>query len=112
MAPWYRAMDLLLHTAWREGHPKVFNEAMVFSLPIVSSRIAGSRDVVDDGVTGMLCEPGDVEAFAAATSRLIGSVPMRRTLGSAGRLRVERSFSAAASLDRLADLYRDVAARS
>ena len=111
MAPWYRGMDLLLHTAWREGHPKVFNEAMVFSLPIVSSRITGSLDVVEDGVTGCLCAAGDVEAFAAATARLIGSEPLRRTLGSAGRLRVERSFSATASLDRLAELYRHVAAQ-
>ncbi len=110
-APWYRAMDLLLHTALREGHPKVFNEAMVFSLPVVSSRITGSRDVVDEGVTGLLCEPGDAEEFSGAVCSLLESEPLRRRMGAAGRLRVSQHYSARSSLDRLAELYRDVAAR-
>ena len=110
MAPWYRGMDLLLHTAWREGHPKVFNEAMVFSLPIVSSRIPGSRDVVADGETGLLCDTGNAPEFARAVGRLLDSDGLRRQMGAAGRLRVARHYSAEASLDRLAELYRDVAA--
>ncbi|HZI94780.1 MAG TPA: glycosyltransferase family 4 protein, partial [Patescibacteria group bacterium] len=76
-APYFRAMDLLLHTAWREGHAKVFNEAMVFARPIVTSRITGTVDVIEDGSNGILCEPGDAGAFAEAVASLIGS-PARR----------------------------------
>jgi len=110
-APWYGAMDLLLHTAWREGHAKVFNEAMVMGLPIVSSRITGSVDVVESGVNGLLCEPGDAAAFAAAVSELIASPGLRSSLGEAGRQRVTTLFSSERSLRLLEDLYRDVAGR-
>jgi glycosyltransferase involved in cell wall biosynthesis len=111
-APWFRAIDLLLHTAWREGHAKVFNEAMVFARPIVASRITGSVDVVEDGVNGILCEPGDVAGFAAAVESLLSCPARRMELGEAGRRRVETRFSAERSLNLLADLYENVAGRA
>jgi glycosyltransferase involved in cell wall biosynthesis len=92
-APFYRAMDLLLHTAWREGHAKVFNEAMVFGRPIVASRITGSVDVIEDGVNGILCEPGDAAAFARALVSLLSQPARRMEMGEAGRRRVETRFS-------------------
>lgn len=110
-APWFRAFDVLLHTAWREGHPKVFNEAMVFGKPIVAARIAGSRDVVEDGVTGYLCEPGDAGAFAKALLALVGSPARRMEFGEAGRRRVETRFSSARSLALLDELYRQTLGR-
>ena len=110
-APWYGAMDLLLHTAWREGHAKVFNEAMVMSRPIVSSRITGSVDVIEEGVTGLLCEPGDAAAFARAVAELLGAPAVRQRMGEAGRLRVESRYSSERSLRRLEELYDQVAGR-
>ena len=111
-APWFRAFDILLHTAWREGHPKVFNEAMVFGKPIVASRIAGNIDVVDDGATGYLCEPGETGAFTQALLNLISSPARRVEFGEAGRRRVETRFSSIRSLDTLDGLYRQVVGRA
>ncbi|HEY3175515.1 MAG TPA: glycosyltransferase family 4 protein [Candidatus Polarisedimenticolia bacterium] len=108
-APWFRAIDLLLHPAWREGHAKVFNEAMVFGRPIVTSRIPGSVDVVEDGVNGLLCGPGEVAAFAAAVESLLAAPALRMEMGEAGRRRVETRFSSERSLDMLAELYAQVA---
>ncbi len=108
-APWFRAMDLLLHTAWREGHAKVFNEAMAFGKPIVASRITGSVDVIEDGVNGLLCAPGDAVAFADAVLELLRSPERMSSMGRAGRLRVEERFSSERSLERLAALYEEVA---
>jgi glycosyltransferase involved in cell wall biosynthesis len=108
-APWFRSIDLLLHTAWREGHAKVFNEAMVFARPIVASRITGTVDVIEDGVNGILCEPGDAAAFATALDSLLASPARRMEMGDAGRRRVETRFSSERSLNMLADLYTQVA---
>ena len=105
-APWFHAFDILLHTAWREGHAKVFNEAMVFGKPIVAARIAGSIDVVEDGVTGYLCEPGNAAAFSDALLSLLGSPSRRMEFGETGRRRVETRFSASRSLAMLDELYR------
>jgi len=108
-APWFRAMDLLLHTAWREGHAKVFNEAMVFGRPIVASRITGSVDVIEDGVNGLLRPPGDAAAFADGVLSLLQTPRRLEEMGEAGRMRVEARFSSERSLDLLAGLYEDVA---
>ena len=105
-APWFRAFDILMHTAWREGHAKVFNEAMVFGKPIVASRIAGSIDVIEDGVTGYLCEAGNAGAFTEALLSLLGSPSRRMEFGEAGRRRVETRFSSNRSLAMLAELYQ------
>lgn len=110
-APWFRAFDILLHTAWREGHAKVFNEAMVFGKPIVASRIAGNIDVVEDGVTGYLCEPGNAGAFTEALLSLLGSPSRRMEFGEAGRRRVETRFSSNRSLAILDELYRQTLGR-
>jgi glycosyltransferase involved in cell wall biosynthesis len=111
-APYFRAMDLLLHTAWREGHAKVFNEAMVFAKPIVTTRITGTVDVIEDGCNGILCEPGDAGAFAEAVGSLVVSPARRMQLGEAGRRRVETRFSSERSLAMLEALYDEVAGRA
>jgi colanic acid/amylovoran biosynthesis glycosyltransferase len=68
-------------------------EAMASGLPVISGRNGSLPEVVDQGVTGLLVEPGDVDAHADAFL-LLGSEPhMRLAMGEAGRRRVEARFS-------------------
>lgn len=108
-APYFRAIDLLFHPARREGHAKVFNEAMVFGRPVVTSRITGTVDVIEDGVNGILCDPGDAAAFAEAVGSLLAAPSRRIQIGDSGRRRVETRFSSERSLRLLEELYLQVA---
>ncbi len=83
-----RGIDILLHTSLWEGLPRVFPEAMATGLPIVATRVDGAPEAVEDGVTGYLLPPGDVEGLAQRTMLLVADPDRRRRMGAEARLRV------------------------
>lgn len=68
-------------------------EYMAAGLPIVSSRIGQLVDLIEDGVTGLLCPPGDATALAAALHRLLVEPKLRQRLGQAARAAVLRDHT-------------------
>lgn len=97
----------LLASDW-EGLPNVVLEAMASGLPVVATAVDGSADLVLDGVTGLLTQPGDVESLANAMGILAGSADLRRTMGQAGRERVEKEFSMERMVERYEALYQEL----
>lgn len=81
------------------------NEALQFSLPVVSSGVDGMLEDLTDGVDALLVKPGSVEETAQALRRLILSSELRARIGSAARELFERKFSAEAQTAALAGLY-------
>jgi glycosyltransferase involved in cell wall biosynthesis len=84
--------ECFLLTSDYEGCPYTVLEAMAASVPVVATRVGGVPELVADGETGMLFEPGDPEAAAAALQRVLGEREWARGLGEAGRERVLREF--------------------
>ena len=76
----------------REGIPIVLMEAMASGLPVVASRISGIPELVEDGVSGLLVPPGDVDALTDALARLQSDNSLRESLARAGRAKVEAEF--------------------
>ena len=60
-------------------------EAMASGTPVIASRIGGLREVVDDGVTGFLVEPGDVGALRARLAQVLGDPALAARLGRAAQ---------------------------
>jgi glycosyltransferase involved in cell wall biosynthesis len=87
----YPAMDIFALPSHREGFPRAAMEAAATGLPIVASDIRGCRQVVDDGVTGILVPRRDVAALAAAL-RALGDARRRRAFGRAGRQKAVAEF--------------------
>lgn len=89
----------------REGIPVVLMEAMACGLPVVSSRISGIPELVEDTLNGLLTEPGSAAAIADAIECLDTRPEYRQLLGQAGRLKVEREFDQTHSASTLANLF-------
>ena len=79
-------------------------EAMAAGLPVVASDIPGYREVVTDGVEGLLVPPRDPEALAAGLVRVLRDPELAARLGEAGRDRA-RAFDWPIVVDRLEELY-------
>ena len=103
---WMRAADgFVLSSLW-EGLPVSLLEASACGLPSVATAVSGARDVVVEGETGYLAEPGSIESLARAMHRVMQISPVsRRSMGLDARQRVTEEFSLEAVLDRWEELY-------
>lgn len=90
----YRDADLLvLPSIYAEGFGIPIAEAAALGVPTVASRRGGVPEVVVNGETGLLVEPGDVDALAAAIVRLLESEELLASMGRAARARVVQCFT-------------------
>jgi alpha-maltose-1-phosphate synthase len=85
-------------------------EAMACETPVVASGVGGILEVVEDGKTGVLVEPGRPDALAVAIRALLEDPERGRALGRAGRQRVEAHFSWASVASRTREVYQDAIA--
>jgi glycosyltransferase involved in cell wall biosynthesis len=76
----------------------------------VASRLPGVSEVVEDGRTGILVEPGNAEELAAAIEQLVRDPALRRRMGAAGRARAEAMFDQSIQCRRIANIYERVCA--
>ncbi len=86
----YDEAAVVVLPSYREGLPLAVLEAMAHGRPVVATRVGGIPDLVEDGATGFLVEPGDVDGLRAALLRLLADPELRRRLGNEARRRVRR----------------------
>ena len=84
--------------------PTVIMEAMAAGLPVVSTKVAGVPEMIEDGATGRLLEEHDVAGLAAALEELLRDAGLARRWGAAGRGLVERKFATQGTTSRLKHL--------
>ncbi|MBI5454195.1 MAG: glycosyltransferase family 4 protein [Deltaproteobacteria bacterium] len=89
----YRGADIFVNASFSESFGMPIIEAMSAGLPVVAAKAGGIREVVDDGKTGILVEPGDENGLADAVIRLLKDERRRRSMGEAGRGRVLKHFT-------------------
>lgn len=86
--------DVFLHTARVDAHPRAVIEAMAVELPVVGFAVDGVAETVEDGVTGCLVPPGDIEKMAATIHDLLQAPDLIHRMGQAGLQRVREHFTA------------------
>lgn len=91
-----------------DGIPNVLMEAMATGLPVISTRISGIPELVEDGVNGRLVPAGDADALADAMHELLDNPQQRATFAAAGRLKVERDFNVRVEAGRLLEHFGTV----
>jgi glycosyltransferase involved in cell wall biosynthesis len=104
----YATFDMFLLTSRREGLPNSLLEAMAMGLPVVTTDVAGAKELVVDRKTGFVLPQGDVDGIAAALGALTADERLRRDMSAAGRARIEQDFSFARRLERIEELYERI----
>ncbi|HYP59022.1 MAG TPA: glycosyltransferase family 4 protein [Thermomicrobiales bacterium] len=109
-AAWERCLFGVLPSIWAEPFGLVLLECMAAGRPVIASRIGGIPEVVADGETGVLVDPGDANGLARAMNRLVADPGHRETMGEAARVRA-RMFGAEQIVPRIEAMYREAIAR-
>ena len=103
-----RAVDVVALPSTQEGFPLAVLEAMACGKPVIATAVGGVAEAIDDGVTGLLIQPGRPEMLASALLQLLNDPPARTQMGHQARARVERLFSARIFAQRVQALYDEL----
>lgn len=91
--------------SYAEGMPMALLEAMSWGLPVITTPVGGVPQVITHETNGLLVQPGDIDALAAAIVRLMVTPALRAHLGAAARATIQERFSLQASIERLLEIY-------
>jgi glycosyltransferase involved in cell wall biosynthesis len=106
--PLYAAMDILTLPTYREGFPNVPLEAAAMQLPVVATQIPGCIDSVENGVTGILVPPRNIDALVDGLRTYLKDPELRCQHGQAGRDRVLQKFRQEAIWEALYQEYKQL----
>lgn len=96
--------DLFALPSFAEGVPVVLMEAMASARPVLTTRIAGIPELVEDGVSGRIVAPGDADIFADAMIDILSQPERAARMGQAGRQKVEAEFDVRQEAEKLGRL--------
>jgi glycosyltransferase involved in cell wall biosynthesis len=97
--------DLFVLPSWAEGLPNSVLEAMAAGLPVVSTRVGGTAEIIEDGVDGLLVAPKDPHALAQAIMRILKDREFAKRMAQSARERARTQFGFDRLLAELDDLY-------
>jgi len=106
-----RRADVVAQKSIAEGFGLTVSEAMWKGRPVVASAIGGIRDQIEDGRTGLLVEPDDLQAFGERVSGLLADPHRAERMGEAAQTRVRQLFLGPRHLGQYVDLLEWVVAR-
>jgi glycosyltransferase involved in cell wall biosynthesis len=106
MADVYRQAHIVCLPSYREGISKTLIEAAACGRPIITCDVPGCRDVVQNGLSGLLVPPRDIPALAGALKHLIQHPDERKSMGTLGRRIAEAEFSQEMILSQTISFYK------
>jgi glycosyltransferase involved in cell wall biosynthesis len=94
--------------SYHEGLPVAVLEAMAYALPVITTPVGGIVDLIEDGQTGILIQPGDIDALADSLYKLLANPALGQALGQRAREHVHDAFAAHNVLHELYTLYESL----
>ncbi|MFV1984631.1 MAG: glycosyltransferase family 4 protein [Thiohalomonadales bacterium] len=86
------ASDIFCMPSYREGFGSVIIEAATIGIPAIASKIYGITDAIEDGITGILHKPKNIQEITSAMLKLGSNLELRAKLGTAAKKRAETRF--------------------
>lgn len=108
MAGLLGSVDVVVLPSHREGLPRTLVEAAACGLPLITTDVPGCREVVSDGVDGLLVPKGDSKALAQAIRRLQENPELARRMGAAARLKARSQFDEHIVIQRTLEVYAEL----
>jgi glycosyltransferase involved in cell wall biosynthesis len=109
--PYLRDADaVVVPSVYEDPLPRAVLEGMALGKPVLAFDVGGIGEMVDDGTSGALIKPGDVDALAAAFVRTFRDAPLRKAQGAAGRDRIARDFDSRPHARHIDQVLHEVAA--
>jgi glycosyltransferase involved in cell wall biosynthesis len=105
VADWLRAIDIFVLPSRSEALSNALMEAMACGCAVVASNVGGNPELVRNGETGLLFDPGDTAALATALESLIENEALRKRLAAAGKTFIRDGFSIRESARRMGEIY-------
>jgi glycosyltransferase involved in cell wall biosynthesis len=102
------AFDIFVISSFHEGVPMALLEAMALKKAIVSTAVGGIREVIQDGVSGLLVPSQKPQALSDACLRILGDSNLRHRLEAAASRRIDEEFSIDTLRERIIRLYNEV----
>ena len=99
-------IDIFLLTSLWEGLPRVFPQAMAAGKPIVATHVDGAPEAIEDGVTGFLAEPHDVNTLTEKVCYLLENKDVALKMGEEASRRVYPEFSDKEMVRKIDELYQ------
>lgn len=103
-----RAVALVIPSIWYENFPRTIVEAFAAGLPVISSRIGALEDIVTDGETGLLFEPGNPRDLAEKMAWAMANPEKMAEMGRKARAKYEAEFTPEKNYQQLMAIYKDV----
>ncbi len=104
----YRDLDLVVLTSANEGLPVVIIEALASGTPAVATRVGGVPELIEEGKTGYIVEPGNIESIAAGIKKAAADPGKTRALGQAAQAEILRKYSIHRLVRDIEDLYDEL----
>jgi glycosyltransferase involved in cell wall biosynthesis len=103
----YAALDVFLLPSFFEALSNALMSAMAYAIPCVAFNWGGPAEIIEDGKSGLLVEPANVDALCTALSKILEGAAFGSGLGENGRRRIEQDFSAAKMVGEMLRVYED-----
>lgn len=104
---WFQTIDVFVLPSLTEGCPNVLMEAMAAGVPVIATATGAVHTLIEDQVSGLVVPWGDSAALASALQRILDNPGLARTMGSAGRARME-SFTSHMERRAWQGVYREL----
>jgi glycosyltransferase involved in cell wall biosynthesis len=104
------AAEIYLNTSVSEGLSNSIMEAMAAAVPVLAAAAGGTRELIQDGQTGLLFSPGDLSTAVKKLAWLVCDPRLRSRLGQQGRQRIETTYNLETMISHLECLYRGILA--
>jgi glycosyltransferase involved in cell wall biosynthesis len=105
---YFREATALALPSLEDNCPMVVLEAMAAGIPVVAAKVGGVPDLIEEGVTGLFCDPTDAPSMASGVAKFVKDASSTESLAARAKQQAVARFSSTIVAQRHVDIYKEV----